>query len=183
MKTSRPETLDRMSDYVLAHGLAAATLRPLAHAAGTSDRMLIYHFGTKDGVIGALLDHLALRFTAILDAIPLPPQASAVDLVLAVLPLMQSPVGTPFAQLFLEVVAGSARGNPAFQAATARILLHFRGWIAARLPASDNGAEIAAFALGTIEGLLILGSSGVQGQALVGDALAGLRAAAGRPAS
>lgn len=179
MKTSRSETLDRMSDYVLDHGLGAATLRPLARAAGTSDRMLIYHYGTKEGVIGALLDHLALRFTVILDATPLPAQASAVDLVEAVLPLLQSPVGTPYAQLFLEVVAGSARGIPAFQDAKARILLHYQGWIAARLPAGDNSREIAAFALAMIEGLLVLYSSGAQGEGLVGDALAGLRAAAG----
>lgn len=180
MKTSLPEMLERMSEHVLVHGLTHATLRPLARAAGTSDRMLIYHFGTKDGVIGALLDHLAQRFTVILDALPLPVQASAVDLVEAILPLMQSPVGAPYGQLFLEVVAGSARGLPAFQDAKARILLHFQGWIAARLPAGNNSREIAAFALAMIEGLLVLDSSGTQGQGLVDDALAGLRAATGQ---
>lgn len=180
MKTSHSEMLERMAEHVLVHGLTQATLRPLARAAGTSDRMLIYHFGTKDGVIAALLDHLARRFTAILDAMPLPAQASAADLVAAVLPLMQGPVGRPYATLFLEVVAGSARGNPAFQAATARILAHFQGWIAARIPPPDgpapNAGDMAAFALAAVEGMLVLSASGSEGKGLVAAALAGLRA-------
>lgn len=171
-----------MAEHVLAHGLTLATLRPLARAAGTSDRMLIYHFGTKDGVIAALLDGLAVRFTAILDATPLPAQRSVPDLVRAILPLMQSPVGAAYGAIFLEVVAGAARGTPVYQQAAARILVHFQGWIAARLPATDppgRAPEIAALALGTIEGMVVLGSAGAPGLALVKAALAGLGPAAG----
>jgi AcrR family transcriptional regulator len=40
---------------VLEHGLIGLSLRPLAAALGTSDRMLLYHFGTKDEVVAALL--------------------------------------------------------------------------------------------------------------------------------
>ena len=32
--------LGKLADHVLAHGLSASSLRPLAKAAGTSDRML-----------------------------------------------------------------------------------------------------------------------------------------------
>jgi len=34
---------------VLEHGLIGLSLRPLAAALGTSDRMLLYHFRDKDG--------------------------------------------------------------------------------------------------------------------------------------
>jgi hypothetical protein len=34
------DLLDRVTDYVLEHGLIGLTLRPLAAAIGTSDRML-----------------------------------------------------------------------------------------------------------------------------------------------
>lgn len=186
MKLSQPQMLERMADHVLVHGLTLATLRPLARAAGTSDRMLIYHFGTKDGVIAALLDQLAARFTAILDATPLPAQGSVPELVRAILPLMQSPVGAPYGAIFLEVVAGAARGIPVFQDSVARILLHFQGWVAARLPASEvpgRTGELAAFALGTIEGMLVLGAAGAPGRVLVEAALAGLEAAAGGAAA
>ena len=51
----RAAWLDGMAQHVLTHGLTHASLRPLAQAVGTSDRMLIYHFGSKEGVVGALL--------------------------------------------------------------------------------------------------------------------------------
>ncbi|MBE1490272.1 TetR/AcrR family transcriptional regulator [Plantactinospora soyae] len=42
--------------YVLVHGLPDLSLRPLAASLDTSDRMLIYHFGSKDGLLDAVLD-------------------------------------------------------------------------------------------------------------------------------
>ncbi|MDO7868239.1 TetR/AcrR family transcriptional regulator [Nocardioides jiangxiensis] len=43
------------TDYVLAHGLIGLSLRPLAAELGTSDRMLLYHFGTKDELVADVL--------------------------------------------------------------------------------------------------------------------------------
>jgi len=50
------ELLERGYRYVLAHGLADLSLRPLAKAIGSSPRVLLYLFGSKDGLIRALLD-------------------------------------------------------------------------------------------------------------------------------
>jgi AcrR family transcriptional regulator len=47
----RDELLDQVTDHVLAHGLIGLTLRPLAAAIGTSDRMLVYHFGSRDQLV------------------------------------------------------------------------------------------------------------------------------------
>jgi AcrR family transcriptional regulator len=41
--------------YAAQHGLADLSLRPLARALGTSDRMLLHYFGTKDELIGQAL--------------------------------------------------------------------------------------------------------------------------------
>jgi AcrR family transcriptional regulator len=51
--------------YVLDHGLADMSLRPLAAAIGSSPRVLLFLFGSKDGLIEAVLararaDELAL---------------------------------------------------------------------------------------------------------------------------
>src|ERR1700722_4211810 len=46
----RQRLLDACTDHALEHGLPDR-LRPLAAAAGTSNRMLIYHFGTRDGLL------------------------------------------------------------------------------------------------------------------------------------
>jgi AcrR family transcriptional regulator len=51
----RTELLDLAYRYALDHGLADLSLRPLAKAIGSSPRVLLYLFGSKDGLVRALL--------------------------------------------------------------------------------------------------------------------------------
>ncbi|WP_162834140.1 TetR/AcrR family transcriptional regulator [Amycolatopsis circi] len=59
----RPELLDAVAGYVLAHGLAGLAMRPLAEAVGVSHGTLLHHFGSKENlvteVIGLLRHQLA----------------------------------------------------------------------------------------------------------------------------
>jgi len=50
------ELLELAYEYVLAHGLADMSLRPLAKAIGSSPRVLLFLYGSKDALIGALLN-------------------------------------------------------------------------------------------------------------------------------
>jgi AcrR family transcriptional regulator len=50
----RQRLLDACTDYALEHGLPDR-LGPFAAATGTSNRMLIYHFGTRDGLLREVL--------------------------------------------------------------------------------------------------------------------------------
>lgn len=56
MTARREELLAGAYAYVLVHGLAAMSLRPLAEAVGSSPRVLLFLFGSKDGLVRALLD-------------------------------------------------------------------------------------------------------------------------------
>ncbi|MEU1982196.1 TetR family transcriptional regulator [Nocardia sp. NPDC019395] len=49
------ELLEAAYRYVLAHGLTDLSLRPLARSIGSSTRVLTYLFGSKDGLVRALL--------------------------------------------------------------------------------------------------------------------------------
>jgi AcrR family transcriptional regulator len=60
----RTEWTEAATDYVLEHGLIGLSLRPLAAALGTSDRMLLYHFGSKDELVAAVLRTSNDRSTA-----------------------------------------------------------------------------------------------------------------------
>lgn len=51
----RGELLDAAYRYALAHGIGDLSLRPLAAAIGSSPRVLLYLFDSKDGLIRALL--------------------------------------------------------------------------------------------------------------------------------
>jgi AcrR family transcriptional regulator len=54
--TARREELAALAtDYALDRGLIDLSLRPLAAAIGTSDRMLLYHFADKDDLVATVL--------------------------------------------------------------------------------------------------------------------------------
>ncbi|MEU4425883.1 TetR/AcrR family transcriptional regulator [Actinoplanes sp. NPDC024001] len=55
MSERQAELLEKAYRYVLEHGLADLSLRPLAAAIGSSPRVLIFLFGSKDGLVRALL--------------------------------------------------------------------------------------------------------------------------------
>ena len=57
----RAELVEGALDHVLRTGLVGLSLRPLAAALGTSDRMLIYHFGSKERLVGEVLAHAQQR--------------------------------------------------------------------------------------------------------------------------
>jgi len=51
----RARLLAAAVDYLQQHGLGDLSLRELAAAIGTSHRMLIYHFGSKEGLLVAVV--------------------------------------------------------------------------------------------------------------------------------
>jgi AcrR family transcriptional regulator len=66
--SKREELTKAATDYALEHGLIGLSLRPLAAALGTSDRMLIYHFGGKDALVAAVLAASNERSMAVITA-------------------------------------------------------------------------------------------------------------------
>lgn len=65
----RTELLERAYRYVLAHGLVGMSLRPLAEAIESSPRVLIFLFGSKDGLLRALLARARMDERDVLDAV------------------------------------------------------------------------------------------------------------------
>jgi AcrR family transcriptional regulator len=57
----RRRLLEAAIDYVAEHGIGEVSLRELAAAIGTSHRMLIYHFGSKEGLMVAIVEEVEER--------------------------------------------------------------------------------------------------------------------------
>jgi AcrR family transcriptional regulator len=57
----RARLLEEVVNYILIHGLAGLSLRPLARGVGTSPRMLLYFFGSKEQLISEALAQIRLR--------------------------------------------------------------------------------------------------------------------------
>lgn len=71
----RVELLELAYRYALEHGLADLSLRPLAAAVGSSPRVLLYLFGSKDGLVRALLARARTDELALLDRLNRPSEA------------------------------------------------------------------------------------------------------------
>jgi AcrR family transcriptional regulator len=63
----REELLERAYRYALEHGVADMSLRPLATAVGSSPRVLLFLFGSKAGLVQALLARARRDELALLD--------------------------------------------------------------------------------------------------------------------
>jgi AcrR family transcriptional regulator len=64
------ELLELAYGYVIQHGLADMSLRPLAKAIGSSPRVLLYLFDSKEGLIRALLARARSEELELLSAAP-----------------------------------------------------------------------------------------------------------------
>ncbi|HEV2111354.1 MAG TPA: TetR/AcrR family transcriptional regulator [Gammaproteobacteria bacterium] len=76
MRTRKQELLDALITYLVQHGLADLSLRPMAAASGTSARLLIFHFGSKENLLAEVLKEMQVRlqrsFGELLAANPAP---------------------------------------------------------------------------------------------------------------
>jgi AcrR family transcriptional regulator len=95
----RAAVLARAADYVLARGLAGLSLRPLAKALGTSTRMLLYDFGSKEQLIHEILAEIRRREESLLEA-----EVHTLD---DVWRWIAAPEREPFLRLFFEIYVGS----------------------------------------------------------------------------
>lgn len=172
---TRDSLLPLLMGHVLAHGLGQASLRPLAKAAGTSDRMLIYHFGTKEKLVGDLLSHIAGVYAAGLEAMLNADErpATRADLLARILAQNADPAMQPFMQLWWEIVGGAARGLPGFGAAAQRMVGELLVWLERHMPEGDpDPAGGARLLLTVTEGAMMLAVVG-HGEAAHQGLLAG----------
>jgi len=160
---NKPDLLRAMSAHVRSSGLAGATLRPLARAAGTSDRMLIYHFGSKGALIGALLDHLADEILSALDAaLPAEPAADEATCLGTIVGLMRTPTFRPYLRVWLDMLSAAGREDGDHVAAIRRLLMGQLDLISARLPEGTAAPRVRAKEmLALIQGALVLEVAGM----------------------
>jgi AcrR family transcriptional regulator len=59
--SARQRLLDAVVEHFASDGLADQSLRRIAEAVGSSHRMLLYHFGSKDGLLLAVVREVEMR--------------------------------------------------------------------------------------------------------------------------
>ena len=105
MGMQRDDLLGRILVDVAANGLGDRSLRELATAAGSSHRMLLYHFGSRAGLVRAIVESVEAGQRQLLaDAATAAPTASSADLIRATWVRVSDPAVRPFVRLFFELV-------------------------------------------------------------------------------
>lgn len=109
MTSARDNLLERIVDDVAAHGLSDRSLRDLAASIGTSHRLLLYHFGSRAGLVTAVVDTVEAgqraAFAHLADTISDPG-----ELVRALWQQVSAPAMRSLVRLFYEAVAYRASG-------------------------------------------------------------------------
>jgi AcrR family transcriptional regulator len=98
----RADLLERITDYVAEHGLSDLQLRPLAKAVGSSPRVLLYYFASKEELIVEALRTVGDRQRALFDTLPRN-AASYGDTVRAAWKIMSAPKNEPLFRLYYEI--------------------------------------------------------------------------------
>ncbi len=144
-------------DYVLRHGAGAMSLRPLAAALGTSDRMLLYYFDSRERLLGAILDRVGDGLIAALsDAVPAGRHEPEV-LLRSVWSIAREPAGEPALRLYVEIMGQAAARVAPFPAVAHRVAGRWLDWVQDRLDLPDDErGDAAAALLATLDGLVLL---------------------------
>ncbi len=162
--------LSAMADYMLENGISASSLRPLANAAGTSDRMLIYHFKTKDELINEVLKFLFGKLADDLASV-LPKERATTRLqcIQSILAALKTIQYERYTRVWLELVAYSAHQQNSFSNFGHQIIKEMLSWISGYVPITETNPERTAKAiLVLLEGENVLTTLGHQDIAIDG---------------
>jgi AcrR family transcriptional regulator len=108
---TRERLLAAAVDYAAEHGLADLSLRALAAALGTSHRMLIFHFGSKEGLLVEVVRAVEAQQRALLEQLRADPQLDLLEQLRAFWQHLTSPALWPYERLFFEVYAQGLQGK------------------------------------------------------------------------
>src|SRR5690348_16512642 len=106
----RQELHDAVVKECAERGIGDRSLRDIAAAVGTSHRMLLHHFGSRDELLLAMVEEVERRQRALLRELPSEPPAA----IAAMWANLRRPELRPFERLFFECYARGVQGEQPF---------------------------------------------------------------------
>ena len=140
----RRALLDSLIETVAARGIGDRSLRDLAAAVGTSHRMLIHHFGSREELMVAVVQAVEARQGALAGELG----GTPADQLVAMWSHLSTPELRPLERLFFESYARGANGEEPFDQLLPDAVT---SWLA------DDGGDPALRRLGlaVVRGLLL----------------------------
>ncbi len=108
----RERLLAATMDHVTRHGIGELTLRQLAKALGTSHRMLVYHFGSKEGLLTEVVRRSEAEQRAFTAQLMADTGTPPIEQARRLWSQLADNEMWPRERLFFEVYAQALRGRP-----------------------------------------------------------------------
>jgi AcrR family transcriptional regulator len=109
---ARDKLLAKVVEHVSASGLGDLSLRELAKAIGTSHRMLIYHFGSREGLMVAVVRAVEAAQRAFLAELATEPSLTPSEVMRKMWRRLADPRLWPSERLFFEIYSQALQGRP-----------------------------------------------------------------------
>jgi AcrR family transcriptional regulator len=111
---SRPKErlLEAVVEVALSTGIADQSLRAIAEAAGTSHRMLIHHFGSREGLLVEVVKAVEARQRALFTALGDGVDGNVFDYARVYWEQLRDPRLSSQERLFFEVYGQAVQGRP-----------------------------------------------------------------------
>jgi AcrR family transcriptional regulator len=109
---ARERLLAAVVEYVAIHGFSDLSLREVAAAIGTSHRMLIYHFGSREGLLVAVVRAVEDAQRTFLAALAADPSRPLTEVTWTLWERLADPSLWPNERLFFEIYALALQRRP-----------------------------------------------------------------------
>ncbi|MEX5637886.1 TetR family transcriptional regulator [Parafrankia sp. FMc2] len=109
--TGRQRLLGDVLAHLAEHGIGDLSLRQLAAAVDSSHRMIIYHFGSRDGLLVEVVRAMEEQQRAAFAQMRSEPATSAVELGRQMWRRLSDPALAPFERLFFEIYGQALQGR------------------------------------------------------------------------
>jgi AcrR family transcriptional regulator len=156
---ARQRLLDAVVTHFTEEGLADQSLRHIAGAIGTSHRMLLYHFGSKDGLLLAVVREVEARTQSRLASLGEDRPGETDALIRRMWAHLADPELGDFERLFFALYGRALQGDPAIRPLLANDVAH---WLEANVTLSvqwgvppDVARTHARLGLAVTRGLLL----------------------------
>jgi len=149
----RDDLLRRVVKAAANGGLARRSLRDFAAQVGTSHRMLIHHFGSRDGLMAAVVESVERDQNERLGELP----EDAAEGIRLTWRRTSVPSLWPIERLFFECYARGAQGEPPFDRLVPALVERTLEAVSTRADVSvdEEGRAAARLGLAVIRGLLL----------------------------
>jgi len=148
--TRRRQLLDALVEEFAAGGVGDRSLREIAAAVGTSHRMLLHHFGSREDLLLAIVEQVERRQMRLLPDLPANPAESFA----AMWADLRRPELRHLERLFFECYARAAQGEKPFDRMVPGAVT---GWLAEAECIAGDSVDRAMVRLGlaVVRGLLL----------------------------